>query len=93
MECDSTAFRSFYYEGIIYSVLKRDNDALECFNKSLEINQFQSHPYYRRAIAYYNLGQYEESMSDLNRAVDLGLQNDDVKALKAKLLKKFDMNV
>ena len=93
VECDSTAFRSFYYEGIIYSVLKRDNDALECFNKSLEINQFQSHPYYRRAIAYYNLGQYEESMSDLNRAVDLGLQNDDVKALKAKLLKKFDMNV
>ena len=90
---DTTAFRSMYYEGIVYSVQNDDVRAIECFNRSLEANKFQSHVYYRKAVSEYNLGQYEDSMKDLNRSFDLGLDDNDSKAFKAKLLKKFDMGM
>lgn len=92
-ELDTKAFRSMYYEGIVYSVMQDDKKAIECFNKSLEANQFQSHVYYRKAVSEYNLGMYNEAMANLNRAFDLGLNDDDSKNFKTKLLKKFDMGM
>lgn len=90
---DKNAFRSMYYEGIVYSVMKDDVKALECFNRSLDANQFQSHVYYRKALSEYNLSLYSDAMNDLNRAIDLGIEGDDIKAFKGKLLKKFDMEM
>ena len=90
---DSRAFRSCYYEGIVYSIKKDEHKAIECFNKSLQIDKYQSHVYYRRALAYFNLSMYTEAMDDINSAMELGLNNDDAKKLKEKLLKKFDMKV
>ncbi|MCR5762945.1 MAG: (p)ppGpp synthetase, partial [Treponema sp.] len=88
---DQNAFRSMYYEGIVYSVLQDDKKAIDCFKRSLQANQFQSHVYYRKAVSEYNLGMYTESMADLNKAFDLGLNDSDSKAFRSKLLKKFDM--
>ncbi len=90
---DAKAFRSIYYQGIVYSVLKDEENAIKCFNRSLSIDAFQSHIYYRRAIAYYNCARYEEAMDDINRTVELGLEDDDVRQFRNKLLKKFDMNM
>ena len=90
---DANAFRSMYYEGIVYSVLQNDKKAIECFDKSLEANHFQSHVYYRKAVSEYNLGMYNEAMSNLNKAFDLGLDDEDSKNFRTKLLKKFDMGM
>ena len=84
-------FRSIYYMGIVQSVMGNEEEALCSFTKSLEINSFQSHAYYRRALSYYNLSDYKKSLDDLNSAARLGLDNDECKALRAKLNKKFDM--
>ncbi|MBQ9626510.1 MAG: (p)ppGpp synthetase [Treponema sp.] len=84
-------FRSIYYMGIVYGVTGQNEKALEAFTKSLEINSFQSHAYYRRALTYYNLSDFQKSLEDLNAASRLGLDNDECKALRAKLNKKFDM--
>ena len=84
-------FRSIYYMGIVYGVTGQNEKALEAFTKSLEINGFQSHAYYRRALTYFNLADYQKSLEDLNAANRLGLDNDECKALRAKLNKKFDM--
>lgn len=84
-------FRSIYYMGIVYSVTGQNEKALEAFTKSLELNGFQSHAYYRRALTYFNLADYQKSLEDLNEANRLGLDNDECKALRAKLNKKFDM--
>ena len=84
-------FRSIYYMGIVYGVTGQNEKALEAFTKSLQINSFQSHAYYRRALTYYNLADYQKSLEDLNAANRLGLDNDECKALRAKLNKKFDM--
>ncbi len=84
-------FRSIYYMGIVYSVQKLNEKAIECFTKSLEINGFQSHAFYRRALSYFNISDYQKSLEDLNTASRLGLDNEECKILRAKLTKKFDM--
>ncbi len=90
---DPKGFRALYYEGIVCSVQDKNQEAIECFNKSLEIDAFQSHVYYRRALAYFNLGEYKKSLADIASAENLGLNDEEVKALKAKVLKKFDMGM
>ena len=90
---DPKGFRSLYYEGIVESVKNNDQAAIECFNKSLEIDSYQSHVYYRRALAYYNLGDYQKALQDISNANNLGLNDEDVQTLKLKILSKFDMKV
>ncbi len=89
---DSKAFKAYYYLGIVYSVLNEHDKAIDCYNKSLELDAFQSHVYYRRALSLYYIGNYENSMKDIGNAENLGLADEDIKNLKANLLKKFGMN-
>lgn len=93
VEKDPKAFRALYYEGIVYSAQGKDENAIDCFDQSLAIDKFQSHVYYRRALANYNLGNYKTALDDIHSAINLGLEDEDVRTLKAKLLKKFDMGM
>ena len=90
-EFDSKNFRSVYYEGIVNSVQKDYKSAVKCFDKSLELNEYQAHTYYRRAIALYELHEYERAMNDVAAAKNLGLEDKGLDDLHEKLLKKFDM--
>lgn len=92
-EYDSNNFRSFYYIGIVYSVIGENAKALEVFDKSLEINQYQSHVYYRKALAWYALADYSNAMNCLNKAQKLGLKNEDCQRLQENLVKKLDMGM
>ena len=93
IEADPKAFRSYYYKGIVYSILKIYKEAVECYEKSLEINEFQGHTNFRLASAYYELGEYEKSMNALDVALKLGMNPDECKPLQKKLVKKFGMNM
>lgn len=86
-------FRSLYYIGIVYSVQGDNEKAIDFFNQSLMINEHQSHVYYRRALANYNLSNYIEASSDLATANSMGLDDDDCRHLQECLMKKFDMNM
>ena len=90
---DPKAYRSYYYKGIVYSVQKKYDMAIECFTKSLEINEFQAHTCFRRTIAYFEIKEYEKSMKDLDTALKLGLNPDEASALQEKLVKIFGMNL
>ncbi len=93
IQADPNGFRSYYYKGIVYSIQKKYKEAIDCYTKSLEINEFQAHANFRRAIAYYELGEYEKSMNDLDVALKLGLKPEECKGLQEKLVKKFGMNM
>ncbi len=84
-------FRSHYYVGIALTLLNKDIEAIEYFSKSLEINNFQAHVYYRRALSHYKLGLYPEAAADLDSAVNLGLKKEDEKKLRIAIAKKIDM--
>ena len=88
---DQKNFRSLYYTGIVHSVMGNEDKAVEAFTKSLEMNSFQAHAFYRRALSHYNLAEYKEALDDLAAAARLGLDNEECKALRSKLNKKFDM--
>lgn len=92
LKLDPKAFKSYYYLGIVYAIRNQHKEAIDYYNKSLELGPFQSHVYYRRALSYFYLGDYENAMKDVGNAENLGLVDDDLKNLKNKLLKKFEMN-
>lgn len=92
-QLDKNSFRSVYYAGIVCSIQHEYEQAVDAFTKSLEINEYQSHTFFRRAIAYFELKQYEASMNDVVAAQRLGLEDEGLDALHTKLIEKFDMKV
>ena len=90
---DPSSFRSYYYVGIVYSVLGQNEKALEAFDKSLELNGFQAHVYYRKALACYNDSNYSQALNDLQKGISLGLDDEDSKKLHNKIMSKLDMNM
>ncbi|MBR1715256.1 MAG: tetratricopeptide repeat protein [Treponema sp.] len=93
VENDPNGFRSYYYIGIVQSIMGLHKDAVSAFDKSLEINEYQSHAHFRRAIAYFELGEYDKSLADLNSAQALGLNDAGCKSLNDKLVEKFGMKM
>ncbi|GMO49618.1 MAG: RelA/SpoT domain-containing protein [Treponemataceae bacterium] len=88
---NAKSFRSMYYMGIVYSLQEKYEKAVEYFEKSLSINNYQAHVHYRLASVKFKLGEYQESLVHLDDSSKLGLESDDTKSLRAKLVEKFDM--
>lgn len=92
-EFDSKSFRSAYYVGIVLSIKKDYSEAVKWFTASLEINGIQSHAFYRRAVSYFELGEFEKAMNDVVAAEKLGLEDSGLDSLHSKLIEKFDMKM
>lgn len=84
-------FRSYYYAGIVLMMLNKNTDAIIQFGKSLEINRYQAHVYFRRALAYFQENQLIPALHDLDNAAALGLPEEDERKLRAAIAKKIDM--
>jgi tetratricopeptide (TPR) repeat protein len=85
------SFRAYYYIGIVLSVMGRESEAIDNFSHSLELNLYQPYVYYRRSQSYYHLGLYSASLTDLDKAVSLGLQKDEEQKLRQMIAKKLDI--
>ncbi len=90
-QLDPNAARSYYYIGIVHSVMGDERTAVENFTQSLEHQEFQSHVYYRRALSFYHLGEYSTSLTDLDRCKSLGLEDNDCLQLRKNILTKIKM--
>jgi len=84
-------FRSYYYAGIVLMMMNRNTEAITLFTQSLEINGFQAHVYFRRALAYFQEDQLILALHDLDIAASLGLSAEEEKKLRAAIAKKIDM--
>ena len=92
-EKDPKNFRSLYYIGIVYSIQGEDDKAIDYFTQSLALNEYQSHVYYRRALAQYHKCNFELASEDLTKAHNLGLDNDDCKKLREILSAKSEFSM
>ncbi|MBQ0051077.1 MAG: tetratricopeptide repeat protein [Treponema sp.] len=90
---DLNGFRSYYYIGIVQTIMNNHKEAIEAFTKSLEINEYQSHAHFRRAISYFKIGDFDESLKDLTAAQSLGLNDSETESLHSKLMEKFGMSM
>ncbi|MCR5724772.1 MAG: tetratricopeptide repeat protein [Treponema sp.] len=88
---DAMNFRALYYMGIVYSVKNEHEKAVSCFDQSIDLNKYQSHAYYRRAISRYKLGQDTDALADLSAAEQLGLKDEGCLILKEKLVGKLGL--
>ena len=84
-------FRSYYYAGIVLMMMDKNSEAITMFTKSLEINGYQAHVYFRRALAYFQENQLILALHDLDNASALGLPLEEEKKLRAAIAKKIDM--
>ncbi|PIE98006.1 MAG: (p)ppGpp synthetase [Treponema sp.] len=91
VDYDDSNFRAYYYVGIALSMLNRNEEAIEYFTKSLEINSYQAHVHFRRALANYNESHFLEALRDLDLAVSLGYTKPNEKKLRIAISKKMDM--
>ncbi len=92
VETNPENFRSYYYAGIVCSVLGDEQAAVSYYDRSLERNAYQAHVYYRRSMSLYHLGDYIQSLADLDRSVSLGLEDEDSENLRRSLVKKLEMD-
>ncbi|MCR4938495.1 MAG: tetratricopeptide repeat protein [Treponemataceae bacterium] len=93
VEKDPKNFRSLYYIGIVYSIQGDDDKAIDYFSRSLEINEYQSHVYYRRALSKYRKCDFKAASDDLSKAQNLGLDNEDCKKLGEILSAKKELSM
>lgn len=70
-------YKGFYNKGLFYLKNQKPKEAVENFNKSLEIYQY-SKAYVGRASAYHQLGDIQNAIKDANSA--LGLEKNNAKA-------------
>ncbi|MEL3909270.1 MAG: tetratricopeptide repeat protein [Treponemataceae bacterium] len=88
---DDGNFRSLYYVGIALTLLGRHAEAIEYFSKSLEINPYQAHASFRRALSHFHEENYVDALSDLDKATDLGYTASDAQKLRIEISKKMQM--
>lgn len=90
---DPNNFRAIYYEGIVLAILKRHEEAIERYSRSIGMNEFQSHAFYRRALSYCETHEYDKALSDVASAKRLGLDGAECDALRGKILSRLDMGM
>jgi len=71
LRLDPKSYKAAYYQGIVCSVLQRYTQAVEAFNRSLEINPYQPYCLFRRGQAYYHLADYPCALGDCEAALVL----------------------
>ena len=91
IEANPENFRAYYYAGIVLMIMGNDYDAIDYFTKSLKLNGYQAHVYFRRALAYFREKQFAFALSDLDKASALGLPHEDEKKLRVAIAKKIDI--
>ena len=64
------------YEGDLLISEKRYEEALEAFNKALEINPKNEYALSNKGIALVNLGRYEEALEAFNKALEINPEDE-----------------
>jgi len=91
LNLDKQSYKSAYYRGVVYSVMKQYGKAIDDYTLSLTINPYQSFCLFRRGQAYYHLGDYPQALSDCENSLALEPNNKFVTKFKELILTKLKM--
>jgi tetratricopeptide (TPR) repeat protein len=75
---------AFFRKGYALQYLNENQNAIECFNKSIEINQNYSLAYYNRGNSFFSLKNYQEAIQNYDIALGLNLTDSNVFNKKAE---------
>jgi putative GTP pyrophosphokinase len=85
------SYKTAYYRGVVYSVLKEHSRAIDDFTMSLEMNPFQAFCLFRRGQAYYHVGDYPQALSDCEASLAIEPENETVQKFRTLIQSKLKM--
>jgi len=85
------SYKTAYYRGVVYSVLKEHSKAIDDFTMSLELNPFQAFCLFRRGQAYYHVGDYPQALSDCDASLAMEPQNETMQKFRILIQSKLKM--
>jgi Flp pilus assembly protein TadD len=68
---DPAAARAHHGRGLALARLGRDEEALEAYNRAIELDPGEARTHYNRACALALLGRTDDALRDLQRAIEL----------------------
>jgi len=80
---------AYYNKGIALNRLKKLEEAIECYDKTIELNPIDSFALNNKGICLYSLKKYKESIQCFEKAIEIEFDFDFMnnKNLASKLLK------
>ncbi|GHT77235.1 (p)ppGpp synthetase [Spirochaetia bacterium] len=79
---DPVSYKAAYYRGIVKVVLQQYQGAIDDFTLSLKLHPYQSFCIFRRAQAYYHIGDLPEALADCEAALALWPTSPSAEAMK-----------
>jgi len=74
-EFDEAAYNYVFAEAVRQKLLGKDADAIECFQKSIELNPLSDAAYYQIAQIVFNDGDIENAVRHLKKAIEIQTDN------------------
>jgi putative GTP pyrophosphokinase len=71
LDLDPESYKAAYYRGIVRMVLQQYQGAIDDFTLSLKLHPYQSFCIFRRAQAYYHIGDLPQALADCEAALVL----------------------
>jgi len=79
-------YKDFLDDGIMFFYDGKFKDAINCFNKSIELNKTFSVTYFYRGASYHSLGEYDDAMLDYTKSIALDPKMTDAYYNRAKVI-------
>jgi len=90
LELDHSSYKAAYYRGIVSSVLKDYSKAIDDYTLSLKIYAIQPFCLFRRAQAYYHIGDFPAALADCENSLAVEPSNELAVKFKDLLMEKIN---
>jgi len=84
----SSEYSDLVNAGNSYAKKEEYDEAIDEYNKAIEIDPELMDGYNNRGLAYHNKGQYDKALSDLNKALEINPDYADAKKNREHVLKR-----
>jgi len=91
LELDKEAYKAAYYRGVVNTVIKQYSKAIDDYTLSLKIYPYQSFCLFRRAQAFYHIGDFPAALADCENSLALEPEHSSAIKFRNILLEKLKM--
>ncbi len=86
---DPDCYKALYYRGVVKSIQQELRQAIDDFTKALEIHPYHFFSRYRRALCWWQLGDYVQAHTDCEIALRIKPDNNLALELQKKIAEHF----
>jgi tetratricopeptide (TPR) repeat protein len=80
----------WYYKGLDLGTEGKYDEAIQCYDKAIEIDPKHVYAWYNKGLALYYMGKYEEAIKCYDEAIKLAPEYTSAKTSKQEALRALD---